>query len=306
MRNRVPARFLLLLTSVGALVAAGCGGDDPSDGTGTTSSAVRPDPMDAMVWIKTMTPMGERTSTGFIWAADRGLVLTSVRAVEGAQSEPVVYTERGRKSGHIKARAQCHDLALVQLHPVPPGLSEIRLAATDGVEAGDKVRTLAYAASSAEGELPQLAQLEGAVQTTQAKVELHHLLPKVSPLIAYDAPVTAAYEGGPVLNERNEAIGINVLTGEHHGTGPSTNAEYALQTDWFTRQLREHLKESTNPADEHDVVWSGWRAEHKRCHHQMERVVGLPEHQHTKGQDAHGHGRDHGDAAHGDAASDMK
>jgi S1-C subfamily serine protease len=281
---------LLLVVSLGAAIAVGCGSDRSSTGTrGEKGSSPEADPAAAMVWIKTKTARGARTGTGFIWDADRGLILTSLRAVEGATEEPTVVTQRGTERGHVKARGECHDVALMQLHPIPAGLTDIDLASASGVRLGDKVHTLAYAVRSARGSTPRLAQTSGSVVATEAKVKLSHLLPSISPLIAHNAPVTAAYEGGPLLDERNEAIGVNVMHVAANGIGALPNAQYALQTDWLSAQIEHNLTESPNAEDPHEVTWHGWEREHLRCHGRVASWLGLPLSEHTMGEDSHGH-----------------
>jgi S1-C subfamily serine protease len=127
--------------------------------------------------------------SGTVVDADRGLVLTSARAVWGATSLKLS-TALGTLHGRIVARAPCDEIALVETQPRLPGL--VSLAAPAGPPPAAGALVTAYGRRLA---LPGPAML-----TLPARVS-------ASPL-RLDARLVPEAAGGPVLDSTGRLVGI--------------------------------------------------------------------------------------------------
>src|SRR4051794_3297740 len=128
--------------------------------------------------------------SGTVIDAERGLVLTSARAVWGATSLKLE-TGLGILHGRIVARAPCDELALVEVQPRVPGL--ISLADRPGTAAAGAVVTT-YGRRLGAGLLTLPARV------TEAPLKL-------------DARLVPEAAGGPVLDARGRLLGIAAPAG---------------------------------------------------------------------------------------------
>ena len=133
-------------------------------------------------------------SSGTVVDADRGLVLTSARAVWGATSLKLA-TGLGILYGRIVARAPCDGLALVETQPRVPGL--VSLAAGAGAPPPPGALVTAYRRRSARrgsGLLSLRARVAGAP-------------------LRLDAPLVPEAAGGPILDASGRLVGIAAAGG---------------------------------------------------------------------------------------------
>jgi trypsin-like peptidase len=133
-------------------------------------------------------------SSGTIVDAERGLVLTSARAVWGATSLKLS-TGLGTLHGRIVARAPCDELALVETQPRLPGLVSMTAPAGPPPVAGALV--------TAYGR--RLALPGPALLTLPARVSS-------SPL-SLDATLVPEAAGGPVLDAGGRLVGMATAEG---------------------------------------------------------------------------------------------
>jgi S1-C subfamily serine protease len=260
---------LALLSLLGFAGAVGCGGGGGSSSSATAfkPSDVKQQPSAAVVRVEADYMGGRRVySTGFVYDIDHGLLLAPDHTVEGAHEVHLTMSDGTPLHGVILARAQCHDLAVVRLHPIPAGLSGLRFANSDAVRPGDPVSVFSYALGSASGG-QQITRTTGSVSAVNVKAVLHRLLPPFSPLIADQTPLSAGSSGSPLLNARAQVIGINTMVGQKHGTGAAPGLQYALASNKIQSLLAE-LKPSSKTA------FSGWEHEHV-CHRQMNMIAGV-------------------------------
>jgi S1-C subfamily serine protease len=265
--NLKPALAVALL--LGVVGAVGCGSGGSSTGSATTfkPTSEKPNPSAAVVRVEAIYAGGRRVfSTGFVYDIRHGLLLAPDHTVEGAREVHLTMSDGTPLHGVTLARAQCHDLSVVRLHPLPAGLSGLRFADSDTVRPGDPVSVLSYALGSASGG-QQITRTTGQVSAVNVKAVLHPLLPAFSPLIADQTPLGAGSSGSPLLNARSQVVGINTLVGEKHGSGSVPGVEYALDSN-KVRSLLAELKPSSTAA------FSGWEEEHM-CHRQMNQIAGV-------------------------------
>lgn len=281
------ALFSVLLAAA-VIVLAGCG-DSDTNTTSTQPAHTKKDRAvaDAVVYVTSQYKDHKTAGTGFIYDAQKGLVLTANHLVETAPTITVTDRHGEVMHGQVLARAQCHDFAVVKLHPIPTDLHALTLSDSGAVKDGAEVSAVAYALTSAETGAPTLVTTRGNVSAANVAAKLHHLLPTFSPLIAHQAPLNANGSGSPLLDADGRVVGLNTLVGFEHGDGAVEGLNYALASSFIYERLRQ-LRSGSN----RDLV--GWRDEH-RCHEQADVIAKVPSHTH----DDHAMD-DHDDAHHDD------
>jgi S1-C subfamily serine protease len=240
----------------------------------------------------------KRTSeaTGFVYDAERGLVMTADHAVEAAPVIHVLLHDGTPLNGRIVGRAQCHDLAILKVTPAPPDLKQVTWG--PAVHAGETVRAMTYVAPNGKfHDDMSLIQTRGAVAAVDAQATLTPLLPRFEALIAHQTPLSESSSGSPLVDDAGRVVGVNTLSGRRYGPDSPPGVNYAQST----RSVRALLAQLV--PGEH-AYFQGWSAEHA-CHMQMNELAGLPRgtsHHHPvgmPGMEDHGSmgGRD--DAQHG-------
>jgi S1-C subfamily serine protease len=254
-----------------AMAVGGCGSSDShadSDTTTATKTQAAAHPDAAVVYVKARYRNHTTEGTGFVYDARQGLILTSDHAVEAAPAITVVDHGGAILHGQVLARAQCHDLAVVRLHPVPSDLQAVTFARSGTVAQGDHVSALAFTLQSSADASPDLVSTTGTVAAVDIEAKLHPMLPTMAPLIAHQVPMNEHGSGSPLLNVQGKVVGINTLVGEKHGAGAVDGLNYALASEYINQRLAQlHPGEGRS--------FTGWRDEH-RCHRAMAMIAGVP------------------------------
>jgi len=199
-----------------------------------------------------------------IFDAAAGLALTAAHTIEAAPAVIATLADGTPRRARVVARAQCHDLAVVRLSPVPASVRPIPFAPPGSVLVGEPVRALSYALTAAGSASPELTLTHGTVSALNVR-ERFVPLPPISSLIAHQTPLGPVASGSPLLNARGQLIGINTLVA-HRREPAQPGVEYALSSDYIRARLRE-LKPGPNG------TLGGWRAEHDACHHALDALI---------------------------------
>jgi S1-C subfamily serine protease len=254
-----------------ALLCVACGDDAGPEKAQRTVTTPIPTvtPADSVVFVRARYEDRTTAGTGFVYDARAGLILTSDHAIEASSAVTVTTADGRTLHGRALARAQCHDFAVVKLHPIPDDLIALTFADSDLVKTGQTVTSIAYNAPPADTERPTAAQISyGRPTEVGVSAVLHDLLPSMRPLIAHETPLTQAASGSPLLNEHGQVVGLNTLVGYPHGEGSRPDQQYAMASNEIYRLLRQL---SAGP----ESSLSGWRDEH-RCHRAMASIAGIP------------------------------
>jgi len=302
--TRVIRTPLWLLAPLLALLAA-CGGDDAGSGDEPpTRQEIVAQVATSTVSIVARPPGENRTpaegawhahGTGIVYDADEGLVLTSNHFTEDAGSIKVRVNERTEVQGRAVARAQCSDLAVLALHPKPPGLVAAKFADSDGLQEGEQMTALAYSFPPGAPK-PNLVVTTGTLAAVNTSGTIHERLPRFPSLLLHQAPLEGSHSGGPLANAKGEVVGINTFipTGEDGGDGV-----FSAITSNRVRELMAELGPGVGSR------FTGWR-EYHACHGQMgrlaqEQLVSHPPNGPARhgyrgaGTSGGGHGGGHGD-----------
>jgi S1-C subfamily serine protease len=176
-------------------------------------------------------------SSGTVIDADRGLLLTSNRAIWGATSLRIG-TALGLVYGRVVARAPCDDLAILETLPQLPGLIALPRAA--GAPApGQLVTSVGRRRVNPDlgaNSLLQIPALRAAAQGTSR--------------ITLDTRLVPEAIGGPLIDTRGRLIGIAQAPFGGLGTGP-THALSAAAIDNRLSELRPGPR----------TVYVGWRSQ---------------------------------------------
>jgi S1-C subfamily serine protease len=247
-----------------ALAAAGCGASKPAGKSGDGKAAAT-DPAKAVVYVEAIYGKDRKFSTGVIFDARKGYALTANHVVENAPAIEVTLNDGTLLHGRPVARAQCHDLAVLQLSPRPISEPAVAFANSSGVRLGDPVRTLSFSLPSASGSAPQLSSIQGSVASLNVR-ETFPPLPAFGPLIAHQTPLNAVASGSPLVNSRGQMIGLNTLVAHPRGEGALPGVEYALTSNYVRQRLSE-LKPGRGGA------LGGWQSEHDACHAALHKLI---------------------------------
>jgi S1-C subfamily serine protease len=264
MRHR---RTTVLLAVVAGLTALGCGSaekDASRSAGGTTTTAERPpDPSKAIVAVEGIYPDKKTKTTGVVYDARQGLVLTANHGMEAAPSIDVHLADGTLTHARPVARAQCHDLAVIKLFPRPAGIEAIPLGDSGAAKIGDPVSTMTYLFS---GGKPALTRINGSLSSLGVEVTWAPLRP-VGPLFAHQTSLSAPASGSALLNERGQMIGLNTLV--DHPSDPDTDGiEYALPSNYVKTRMDE-LRPGSGGA------LGGWESDHDKCHHALRKLIGM-------------------------------
>jgi S1-C subfamily serine protease len=294
-QRRRAAQILLMAVLLGAL---GCGGSDSKTTQTQSSAASKEGPLTAeqieqkvrpsTVSIVTQPPGETRApgehgehahGSGVIWNARRGLVLTSDHLVEnaGKGSIEVVVNGKATVQARLVARAQCNDIAILELHPRPAGMTAVQVADSSALAVGSQVTALGYLKPSSALK-PKPIATNGAVSAVDVANSLSPDLPEFRKVVLHQAPLQAQMSGGPLVNDRGQLVGVSTLV----PGAPSSGQFGAVSSSYLTRRIRE-LK----PNAEGEYV--GWKDQHA-CHGMMSKIANRVLVSHgAPGEHEHGH-----------------
>jgi serine protease Do len=149
------------------------------------------------------------SGTGFFVSSD-GLIATNKHVVEDKEAKYSIIVNDGRKlNAEVLARDPLQDIAILKVNDVPAnGYNSVPLGDSNGLKVGQTV----IAIGNALGEFQNTVSL-GVISGLHRNIVAGGLLgggeEVLSELIQTDAAINSGNSGGPLLNLRGEAIGIN-------------------------------------------------------------------------------------------------
>jgi serine protease Do len=168
--------------------------------------------------------------TGFIVSSD-GLILTNKHVVSDKEADYTVLTnDEERISAKVLARDPVHDIAVLKIDKT--GLPVVKLGDSDNLKIGQKV----IAIGNALGEFRNTVST-GVVSGLRRSITAQGgggQPEQLSGLIQTDAAVNQGNSGGPLLNIKGEAVGINVAMAQS-----AENIGFALPINRAKRDLEQ-------------------------------------------------------------------
>jgi len=133
---------------------------------------------------------------------DKGIILTNLHVVEGAQTIKVTFSDGLESTASITGVQAENDLAVLQAHKIPDDLMAATLRSTDGLLPGDQVVAVGYpfgiGPSTSSGVISGLGRT---FRSPEGKQQMTNL-------IQFDAAANPGNSGGPLVTMEGEVIGI--------------------------------------------------------------------------------------------------
>jgi len=157
----------------------------------------------------------EGAGSGFL-IDSRGYILTNFHVVQGAQSIEVILGDQSRFPAKYVGADRRNDIALIKIEPKSRKLATLALGDSSTLQVGQKVLAIGnpfgFQSTLTTGVVSALGRT---VQTGESTF--------IDAAIQTDAAINRGNSGGPLLNSRGEAIGINsaifTTTGATAGIG---------------------------------------------------------------------------------------
>ena len=133
---------------------------------------------------------------------DKGVILTNLHVVSGADHIKVVFSDGLESNASITGVQPENDLAVLQASKIPDDLIAATMRSTSNLAPGDKVLAVGFPfgiGPSASGGI--VSGLKRAFRSPEGKQEMHNL-------IQFDAAANPGNSGGPLVTMDGEVVGI--------------------------------------------------------------------------------------------------
>jgi S1-C subfamily serine protease len=141
------------------------------------------------------------SGTGVV-ISDRGLVLTNLHVVQAAQLMTVTFANGLVSSAELVRVRPEHDLALLKVQHVPPGLVAASIAPADSLSPGEAVIAVGFPF----GIGPSVTA--GVVSGLGRQYRFPGAGQVATNLIQFDAAVNSGSSGGPLVSMNGDVVGI--------------------------------------------------------------------------------------------------
>ena len=133
---------------------------------------------------------------------DKGLILTSLHVVEGAQRITVTFFDGSQSQATVISRQPENDLAVLQAHTIPDDLHAATLRSTHGLAPGEAVLAVGFPF----GIGPSASQ--GVVSGLKREFRAPEGERFLTNLIQFDAAANPGNSGGPLVTMDGHVVGI--------------------------------------------------------------------------------------------------
>ena len=133
---------------------------------------------------------------------DKGIILTNLHVVEGAQTIKITFADGLESTASITGLQVENDLAVLQAHKIPDDLMAATLRSTADLAPGDQVMAVGYpfgiGPSASSGVVSGLGRTFRSPEGKQ----------QITNMIQFDAAANPGNSGGPLVTMDGEVIGI--------------------------------------------------------------------------------------------------
>jgi S1-C subfamily serine protease len=133
---------------------------------------------------------------------DKGVILTNLHVVQGAETIKVRFANGMESSASVTGVQPEHDLAVLQAHQIPDDLQAATLRSTAGLMPGDQVVAVGYPFGI--GPSTSAGVISGLKRTFRSPDDKQQM----DNLIQFDAAANPGNSGGPLVTMDGEVIGI--------------------------------------------------------------------------------------------------
>ncbi len=133
---------------------------------------------------------------------DKGIILTNLHVVQGAQTIKVVFSDGLESTAHITGMQPENDLAVLQAHKIPDDMIAATMRSTGDLAPGDHVVAVGFpfgiGPSASAG---VISGLKRTFRSPEGKQDIRNL-------IQFDAAANPGNSGGPLVTMDGEVVGI--------------------------------------------------------------------------------------------------
>jgi S1-C subfamily serine protease len=143
----------------------------------------------------------QSVGTGVV-IVDKGIILTNLHVVQGAETIKVVFADGLESTASVKSTQESDDLAVLQAHKIPDDLHAATMRSTTDLAPGDQVLAVGFpfgiGPSASAGIVSGLKRVFRSPQGNQ----------EISNLIQFDAAANPGNSGGPLVTMDGQVVGI--------------------------------------------------------------------------------------------------
>jgi S1-C subfamily serine protease len=133
---------------------------------------------------------------------DKGLILTNLHVVQGAQSIKVTFSDGLESTASVTGAQPENDLAVLQAHKIPDDMIAATMRSTADLRPGDQVLAVGFpfgiGPSASSG---VVSGLKRSFRSPEGKQEMRNL-------IQFDAAANPGNSGGPLVTMDGQVVGI--------------------------------------------------------------------------------------------------
>lgn len=133
---------------------------------------------------------------------DKGIILTNLHVVSGAQSIKVTFSDGLESTAHMTGAQPENDLAVLQAHKIPDDMIAATMRSTADLRPGDQVVAVGFPF----GIGPSVSA--GVVSGLKRSFRSPEGKQQMSNLIQFDAAANPGNSGGPLVTMNGEVVGI--------------------------------------------------------------------------------------------------
>jgi S1-C subfamily serine protease len=165
----------------------------------------KPKPLGPATGTEEMADNDEEVENGVgtgVVIIDKGIILTNLHVVSGADRIKVIFSDGLESSASITGVQTENDLAVLQASRIPDDLIAATMRSTADLGPGDKVLAVGFPfgiGPSASGGV--ISGMKRAFRSPEGKQEMHNL-------IQFDAAANPGNSGGPLVTMDGEVVGI--------------------------------------------------------------------------------------------------
>jgi S1-C subfamily serine protease len=232
---------LVILVAVGALSL--------SKGSGTGTSVADIVRMAKPSTVQVNVGQGDQpiaSGSGWVLDANHGLIVTNHHVVNAGNQYTVQVGGQQRRA-RVIGSAPCDDLSVLKVDDTS-GLRSMPLGSESDVQQGDTVVALGYPAGAGDN---TLSVTSGIVSAVHEKFSIRTLdVPAYSDVIQTTAAINPGNSGGPLIDDKNNLVGVNSAGITDLGGRTIQGEGYAIGVD-RVKQVVADLRNG------HSRAWTG-------------------------------------------------
>jgi S1-C subfamily serine protease len=166
------------------------------------------------------------SGSGWVYNAEKGLIVTNAHVASGAAEFEVGDSDENLTPAEVVGVSPCDDLAVLKTKTTS-ALKTLPLGSQSELSQGDEVFVVGYPGNASIKD--DLISTEGSVSAVETTVDpevYEDLLPEYPDVVQTDAAINHGNSGGPMVDDSEKLVGINTLTGATGREGDQTQGQY--------------------------------------------------------------------------------